>query len=158
MFYFQVERQNVLVCNRLGVVPRKMLHSHWFWTSDRLIAIFINMKTSKLWLIFLRALVFHTLVFHTQFACWSFWRACLSMKFRIGISNFCPLPFEFSTTPYIFTKIQRPIVVYWRSDNENFGVLRWWRYCRSFFSFVQIVRCMLVVILGWGVSSSMKKM
>ena len=35
---------------------------------------------------------------------------------------FCSLPFGLSTSPYVFTKLLRPVVVYWRSQSIRISV------------------------------------
>ena len=130
----EVKRYQVHVCSPLGVVPKK---------NGKLRLIldlrFLNkhLATRKFKFEDLRVVAeilqphdcFFTFDFRNDYhhvdispEHWKYLAFSFTFDGKAGYFLFCSLPFGLSTSPYVFTKLLRPVVAHWRSQGIRISV------------------------------------
>ena len=130
----EVKRDQVHVCSPLGVVPKKngklrlildlrFLNKHLakrkFKFEDLRVVAEILQPDDWFFTFDLRNGYHHVDIFQEH---WKYLAFSFTFDGKPRYFLFCSLPFGLSTSPYVFTKLLRPVVAHWRSQGIRISV------------------------------------
>ena len=130
----EVKRDQVHVCSPLGVVPKKngklrlildlrFLNKHLakrkFKFENLRVVAEILQPDDWFFTFDLRKGYHHVAIFQEH---WKYLAFSFTFDGKPRYFLFCSLPFGLSTSPYVFTKLLRPVVAHWRSQGIRISV------------------------------------